>query len=355
MQKPMVDSSLSAAAAARSAVTVRAIAPGLAVSAAVAILAVAAAPIVSQVIPLPAIVVALIVGIALSPISAHSQFQPGIAFCVRTLLRCAVALLGLRISLGDIVALGWSTAILVVGIMVMTVSSGFLFARLCGQTASYGALTGAGTAVCGASATLATASVLPDYPGKQADVVFVVVAVNALSTLAMVLYPPLCGWLGFDGQFTGIMLGATIHDVAQVVGAGYAVSEPVGNAAVIVKLFRVFLLFPVVVAIGWHFARAAVVTSSVAPPIPAFALAFMALCFVNSAASSFAPVTPTYLLVKPLLVATANWGLLVAIAALGLGTSFSAIAALGWRHLTVVMGTTLVILAGAVGGLLLLH
>ena len=139
--------------------------------------------------------------------------------------------------------------------MVVTVVAGFLIARAFGQTDYYGALAGAGTAVCGASATLATSTVLPAYKGKEADVAFVVIAVNALSTVAMVLYPPLCAVLGFGAQTTGIMLGATIHDVAQVVGAGYAVSEPVGNTAVIVKLFRVLLLFPVVVAIAWWFLR----------------------------------------------------------------------------------------------------
>jgi uncharacterized membrane protein YadS len=86
-------------------------------------------------------------------------------------------------------------------------------------------------------------------------VTFTVIAANAVSTLVMVAYPPLCVLLGLDAQTTGIMLGATIHDMAQVVGAGYAVSEPVGNTAVIVKLFRVFLLLPVVVAIGWWFVR----------------------------------------------------------------------------------------------------
>ncbi len=329
--------------------------PGFAVAAAAAMLAFIGAPIVAQLIPIPAIVIALIIGIVLNPIAAHPRLQPGISFCVRTLLRCAVALLGLRISLGEIVALGWTTAILVVVTMGITVFSGFTFARLFGQTASYGALAGAGTAICGASATLATATVLPDYKGKHADVVFVVVAVNALSTVAMLLYPPLCGWLGFDQQLTGVMLGATIHDVAQVVAAGYAVSEPVGNVAVIVKLFRVFLLFPVVVAIGWYFARTAVVTSAAKAPIPVFALVFVGLCLVNSAASSFAMFAPTYLLVKPWLIETANWGLLVAIAALGLGTSLSAITALGWRHIAVVTGATLVILIVSVGGLLLLH
>ena len=161
--------------------------------------------------------------------------------------------MGLRIALSDIVALGLGTGVVVVVSMVVTIAAGFLAARMLGLPSPFGALAGVGTAVCGASATLATSAVVPEYPGKDADVVFVVVGVNALATLAMVIYPPLCVALGFDPQTEGVMLGATIHDVAQVAGAGYAVSDAVGGAAVIVKLFRVFLLLPVVLAIGWWF------------------------------------------------------------------------------------------------------
>ena len=252
--------------------------PGLALSALVAIAAVALAPLVARVVPIPAMVIALFIGIALNPLARRPLFQPGIVFCLKTLLRWAVALLGLRVALGEIVALGFATAALVVIAMVVTVAAGFLLARWFNQEAGYGALAGAGTAVCGASATLATSIVVPDYKGKEADVAFVVVAVNALSTVAMVLYPLICTALGFDDQATGIMLGATIHDVAQVVGAGYAVSEPVGNTAVIVKLFRVFLLLPVVLAIGWYFARRAVAADAAKIPFPMFALVFVLLC-----------------------------------------------------------------------------
>ena len=95
-------------------------------------------------------------------------------------------MLGLRIALGEIVALGLTTAILVLAAMATTLGVGFLLARLFALERAYGALAGAGTAVCGASATLATSIVLPDYKGKEMDVAFVVVAVNALSTVAMV-------------------------------------------------------------------------------------------------------------------------------------------------------------------------
>jgi uncharacterized integral membrane protein (TIGR00698 family) len=329
--------------------------PGLLLSALVAIAAVTAAPLVAGLAPIPAMVIALLIGIALNPLARRSLFQPGIVFCLKTLLRWAVALLGLRIALGEIAALGLSTAILVIASMAVTLAAGFLLARAFALEQAYGALAGAGTAVCGASATLATSIVLPEYKGKETDVAFVVVAVNALSTLAMVLYPLICVWLGFDPQTTGVMLGATIHDVAQVVGAGYAVSEPTGNTAVIVKLFRVFLMLPLVLVVGWLFARRTVATAAARIPIPVFALVFVGLCVLNSIAAAFPAVTPAFARIKAPLIEASTWGLLIAISALGLGTSVTAIAALGWRHVATVIGTTLVILAVVIAGLMILR
>jgi uncharacterized integral membrane protein (TIGR00698 family) len=329
--------------------------PGLALSMLVAIAAVMLAPLAARALPIPAMVIALLVGIALNPVARRPLFVPGIVFCLRTLLRWAVALLGLRVALGEVVALGVPTAVLVLIAMVATIAAGFLLARRFNQEPGYGALAGAGTAVCGASATLATSIVVPDYKGKEADVAFVVVAVNALSTVAMVLYPLICTALGFDEQATGIMLGATIHDVAQVVGAGYAMSEPVGNTAVIVKLFRVFLLLPVVLALGWFFARRAVAADAAKIPFPTFALVFVLLCILNSAAPAIPAIAPAFVLLKAPLVEVSTWGLLIAIGALGLGTSLPAVASLGWRHVATVTGTTLVILAVVTGGLVLVR
>jgi len=331
----------------------RQLARGIALSAAVAVAAVVAAPMVARAFAIPAMVLALIIGIALNKIAERPVFQPGITFCVKTLLRWAVALLGLRIALGDIAALGFTTALIVIIAMTATVISGFLFARLLGQTEAFGALTGAGTAVCGASATLATATVLPDYRGKGADVAFVVVAVNALSTIAMVVYPLICLWLGLSNTATGVMLGATIHDVAQVVGAGYAVSDTVGNSAVIVKLFRVFLLLPVVLGIGYWFAQAGGHTGAAKVPVPAFAFVFLGLCILNSVLPAVPGLAAVYEPIRKILIECSTWGLLIAIGALGLGTSISTIAGLGWRHLANVTGTTLVILGIVVAGLLI--
>jgi uncharacterized integral membrane protein (TIGR00698 family) len=244
------------------------LAPGIALASGVAVIAVAVAPYVARILPVPAMVIVLFIGVALNTLAERAAFRHGIAFCVKTLLRWAVALLGIRIGLAEIIDLGPATAGVVTIAMVATIVAALAFTRLNGQTAWYGALAGAATAVCGASATLATATVLPNYPGKEADIAFVVVATNSLATLAMVLYPPLCSLLGFDAQTTGVMLGATIHDVAQVAGAGYAVSDEVGNTAVIVKLFRVFLLLPIVLGIGWYLTCTGITHGHARVPVP---------------------------------------------------------------------------------------
>jgi len=337
----------------RPSVSAAALAPGIALSAIVAAIGYVTAPYLALFVPIPNMVIALVVGIALNPLAARPAVQSGMQFCVKTLLRWAVALLGLRVGLGDIAALGAQTAMLIVVAMAITVVSGFVFARWSGQAPGFGALVGVGTAVCGASATLATSTVVPDYAGKRADIAFVVVAVNALATLAMLIYPPLCILLGFDGQTTGVMLGGTIHDVAQVVGAGYAVSGAVGNTAVIVKLFRVFLLLPMVLGVGWYFTRIGMRHGEAHVPVPVFAIVFLLLCLVNSVVPLMPSLAPVYASVKSVLVEVSTWGLLLAIGALGLGTSVKTIIGLGWRHITTVLGASVVIFAVVTGGLLL--
>lgn len=327
--------------------------PGIVLSAVVALLAYGSAPYVARVAPIPAMVIALIIGIALNPVAARPAMEAGMGFCVKTVLRWSVALLGLRVGLSDIAALGVGSAVLVVVSMIVTIACGFLFARMAKQPAGFGALIGVGTAVCGASATLAVSTVVPDYKNKPADIVFVVVALNALATLAMLIYPPLCVLLGFDPQATGIMLGGTIHDVAQVAGAGYAVSTDVGNAAVIVKLFRVFLLLPIVIAVGFYFTGLGARHGQAKVPVPGFAIVFLVLCIINSAAPLFPAALAFYSPIKAVLVEASTWGLLLAIGALGLGTSIRTMIGLGWRHAASILGTTGVILAIVTGGLLL--
>src|SRR4051812_44543761 len=166
-------------------------------------------------LPLPAMVLTLFAGMALNRLARHAVMQSGTRFSIRVLLRWGVAALGVRVGLGDIAELGITTAALVVLSMVVTIASGFAFARFNGQAIGFGALAGAAAAVCGASAALATSTVVPNYPGKESDLVFVIMGVNALATLALVVFPLICVFLDFNPETTGVMLGGTIHDVAQ--------------------------------------------------------------------------------------------------------------------------------------------
>jgi uncharacterized integral membrane protein (TIGR00698 family) len=338
------------------ATTARPLLPGIALASAVSIAAVFLEPLVRSAtggrLALPGMVIALVIGIVLHSLAAKPVFEPGLTFAVKRVLRWAIGLLGLRVAFGDILGLGVSTLLLILVSMAATIASGIWLARRFSVHDGYGALAGAATAVCGASATLATTTVLPNYPAKAADTAFTVVAANALSTIVMLAYPPLAIALGFNATDTGILLGATIHDMAQVVGAGYAVSDPVGNTAVVVKLFRVFLLLPVVLAIGWWFMRHGEKTNEAKVPVPVFALVFLALVVVNSVMPAVPALAAPYATVKSALVQLSNAGLLIAIAALGLGTSITAILSIGWRHVAVFLGTTAVILAIVVAGLM---
>lgn len=332
--------------------------PGIGLAVVVSIAALLLEPLVKRAsggaIAVPPMVIALLIGIALNRLATLPVFDGGLAWCVKTLLRIAIALLGLKVALGDIAALGFAVAFLVIVSMAATLASGVVFARMLGCHSGYGALAGAATAVCGASAALATATAIPDYRSKAADIAFTVVAANGLSTIVMIAYPALCAALGLSPQATGILLGATIHDVAQVAGAGFGISEHVGTTAVIVKLFRVFLLLPVVLAIGWWFMRSGERAGAARVPVPLFALVFLALAILNSLLVTQPAWEAALEPLKSFIIQLSGWGLLLAIAALGLGTSARAILAIGWRHIAVFCATTLVLLALVAGGLLVL-
>jgi uncharacterized integral membrane protein (TIGR00698 family) len=166
--------------------------------------------------------------------------------------------------------------------------------------------------------------------------------VTSLSTIAMIAYPVLYGALGFDDIESGILLGATIHDVAQVVGAGYAISPEAGDVATYVKLLRVALLPVVVIAVAIVMRSRAGAARSAGPIVPGFAVAFLVILLVNSAGLVPEAVT---LLVQD----ASRWLLVAAIAALGMKTSLKAMFELGPGHVLVVGLETLFLLALAVG------
>ena len=290
----------------------RAQAPGLLASFIVAL----AATFLSEHYGASAMLFALLLGMAVNFLSTEGRCAPGIALASRSLLRIGVALLGMRITLAQIEDSGWVVLTIVVVSVIATIAFGVLCARWCGFNRQFGLLTGGAVGICGASAALAIAAVLPQHEKKERAVIFTVVGVSALSTVAMVLYPIIARTLGLDERLTGIFFGSTIHDVAQVVGAGYSVSQEAGDAAVVSKLLRVALLLPVVsvVALAVRYRAPGSHPHARVAPLPGFLVAFVVLVVLASLG-----VIPKA--AGSLLNEIARGCLVVAIAAVGLKTS----------------------------------
>ena len=198
----------------------------------------------------PVMLFALLLGMAMNFLSEVDRCKAGVAFASRTLLRLGVALLGFRITIGEIAALGWQPLALVVAAVSLTIFASIWAARAMGFRSEFGLLSGGATAICGASAAMALSAALPAHEQKERATSFTIIGVSTLSTLAMFIYPAISQLLGFDDHHAGVFIGATIHDVAQVVGAGYAISPEAGDTATVVKLMRVAMLLPVIVSVG---------------------------------------------------------------------------------------------------------
>jgi uncharacterized integral membrane protein (TIGR00698 family) len=318
----------------RTLATVQRLAPGVAIAGLIAL----AASWLAEHYAAPVMLFALLLGMAVNFTGQDARCRPGIDFVARTVLRVGVALLGARITLGQIQALGAETLLIAGSGVAVTILAGWALSRALKLPSAFGVLTGGSVAICGASAALAINAVLPASPQREREVLLTVVGVTTLSTVAMVLYPVLAGLLGLSETQTGVFLGATIHDVAQVVGAGYSVSDGAGDTATVVKLFRVALLLPVVLAVAMLFRSSASEGARARTPLlPLFLVAFAALVGVNSVG-----VLPAGVL--DALGSASRWCLVLAIAALGAKTVLGELLHVGWRPVGLVVAETFVVL-----------
>ena len=312
------------------------LAPGVVCAAVVAI----AAMFLSEHYGASAMLFALLLGMALNFLGQEGKCVAGIQFAASVVLRIGVALLGLRITFGEIAALGMNTALMVVAGVVLTILFGWLFVRFTSTDKRFGLLTGGAVAICGASAALAIAAVLPRGEHHERDTTFAVIGVTALSTIAMVMYPVIVGVMGFSAHQAGIFLGGTIHDVAQVVGAGYSMGKDAGDTATIVKLLRVAMLLPVIIVLSLVFRQRSKAGTSRPPLLPWFAVAFGILVALNS----FVPLPKQLLAVAG---ETSRFALVLAISAIGMRTSLKELTVLGMKPVMLMVAET-VFLAGII-------
>ncbi|MFD2181000.1 YeiH family protein [Rhodoplanes azumiensis] len=326
----------------------RALWPGLALAGAVAALALALRQVPGVAVLSP-MILAIVVGIAVrNLVGTPAAAQPGLGFAMRPVLRAAIVLLGLQLTVADIVELGWSS----VAILAATLAATFLFTlwlgRRLGVEPGLARLVAAGTSICGASAVVAanTAARAPDE-----DVAYAVACVTLFGSLAMVLYPLLPEVLHLGPRAYGLWAGASIHEIAQVLAAAFQAGGEAGHVGTIAKLSRVMMLAPVVLLLGLWIARrggtteaggAGAGTARAKPPVPWFVFGFLGLCGVNSVIV-IDPVTRSWIVLATTVLLT------VALAAMGLETDVRKLAAKGLRPLALGAAATLFIALFSLG------
>lgn len=316
------------------------VAPGLGVALVVA----TAATFLSEHYSAPVMLYALLLGVAFNFLTEAERTREGIDFASKGLLRIGVALLGLRIGWSQVAALGWEPVAMIVAMVAITMAVSVVMARAMGFNPLFGFLSGGATAICGASAALALSVALPAHEKKEQATLFTVIGVSAFSTLAMIAYPVIAQWTGLSHHQAGIFIGATIHDVAQVVGAGYAISPDAGDTATIVKLLRVAMLLPVILIAGQITRQQSAPGTQRPPLLPWFVVAFAGFIALNS-------LVPIPAQLSEAGNAASRWCLVTAIAAIGMKTRLGEIVKLGWRPIALMFAET-ALLAGMVLALL---
>ena len=292
----------------------------------------------------PTLLYALLFGMSLHFLSEERRSLPGIEFASRTVLRLGVMLLGARMTLAQVGELGFGPVLMVVAAVVLVIVAGSLIARALGLSQDLGLLTGGAVAICGASAALALSAVMPKNEISERNTILTVVGVTTLSTIAMVTYPLIVGVLELANVQAGIFLGGTIHDVAQVVGAGYIISTETGDVSTLVKLVRVAMLVPAVMVFIWIFRKAREAEGGTAkvPLLPSFLVGFVVLVLINSLGAIPASVSDA-------MADFSRWCLVTAIAALGIKTSFQKLAVVGWKPVILMVLETLFLLVVVLG------
>ena len=282
---------------------------------------------------------AVLIGMALrNTLGRPESARSGLALAVRAPLRLGIVLLGLQVTLAEILHIGaGGLALLLFALVATFVVTRWLGRRL-GVSDGLASLIAAGTSVCGASAIVAANTVVGE---DDEAVAYALATVTLFGTLAMFLYPLIGALLPLGDPAYGLWIGASVHEVAQVVAAGFAHGQTSGEAATVAKLGRVLLLAPLVIFMARSRAAG---ERQASVPIPWFVFGFIALVLVASTGRLDPALRSTAALVTQVLLA-------FALAAVGLETDFKRLLAQGWRPLalgalaTLFIGASTLVLA----------
>lgn len=300
----------------------------------------------------PAILLGLLIGLALNFLAQLESLGAGLDFTARHFLRIGIVLLGLQVTLTDLSDLGWMPFVGLALVMASAFAAGIAGARMSDQDRYTEALAGGATAICGASAALALYAVIGEDRLDRARFTVTLVGVALASALALSLYPAIAAALGLSDVQTGYLVGASIHDAAQAIGGGYAISDAAGEQATIIKLTRVALLAPVIALVALWLGRGSAEEEQTRPiwrriPVPWFILVFLMLVAVSSAIT-----VPPALAERGL--DASKFLLLLAVTATAMRSRLSLLLEAGWRPLVPVFAATTVSFAAALGAAILL-
>jgi uncharacterized integral membrane protein (TIGR00698 family) len=319
--------------------------PGLAV----AVAATLAAGYLADHYGAPLTLMALLVGLALNFLGTDKRLSAGLAVASGTLLRLGIVLVGARVTIPQIISLGPEVLIAIIAIVAATIGTGVLVARMLGLGGPFGALAGGAVAICGASAAMAFASLLGERRLGQAQLALTLVGISAASALAMFIYPIIARHLGLSDDQAGFMLGASIHDVAQALGAGYSFSSAAGQTAAIVKLTRVALLAPAMAIVAIFYPASPDGRQKRPPILPWFVIGFFVCAAINSTSAIPAVASET-----AQRLATAC--LACAVAATGIRSPMAALLDSGVRPIaTIAVASAVALLLALAAALALIH
>jgi uncharacterized integral membrane protein (TIGR00698 family) len=311
--------------------------------------------------PIGAVTAAIVLGLAIrNAIGLPAVYEAGLQLCARRVLRIGVALLGFRLSLGAVGAIGLAALPVVAGCIVAALVLVSLVARALALPSRLGTLVAAGTAICGNTAVVAVGTAIR---ADDDEISYAVGCVTLFGLLALLTYPHLAHALfAGDPKLAGMFLGTAIHDTAQVAGAGMVYAEQYASAlaldtATVTKLVRNLFLVVVVPGLAvLHGRSAGAGRVQLRSAIPLFVAGFVALSLLRTLGDlgerpfGVLPRDAWQALEHGLSLA-ANACLAVAMAAVGLGTSLARLRSLGLRPL--VAGLSAALCVGAVSWALL--
>ncbi|WP_423924279.1 YeiH family protein [Frigoribacterium sp. 2-23] len=256
--------------------------PGIVVAA----VALGLAWLVHTLVPgIPILTACVVLGIAVAQIrparsSLDGVLKPGLSLASKRLLRLGVVVLGLKLSLVDLAGLGWQTVLVVIGILALTFGVTYALGRWARLPGDQPLLLAAGFSICGASAIGAMSAVTRDR-GK--DAATPVALVTLFGTAAIAVLPLAGGALGLSDLQFGAWVGASVHDVGQVVATAQTAGAAALGIAVLVKLTRVVMLAPIVAITSAVIRRSGPVEGASRPPIlPLFVAGFLVAVVVRT-------------------------------------------------------------------------